>query len=586
MNIQIQITGWAEATDEPLVSTSFGSRERSPHQFLFNRLAKAIPRAVPAFFALLLLALPAVAQAQFGDTTNNGAITITGYTGPGGAVTIPSAINGLPVTRIGDKAFYYCSSLTSVAIPNSVTSIGDFAFWECRGLTSVTIPNSVISIGDFAFADSSLFNVTIGNSVTSIGDEAFEDCHSLTSVTIGNSVTNIGGSAFYLCSRLTNAIIGNSVTSIGDGAFGICSNLTVITVDTNNPAYSSVNGVLFDKSQTTLVQYPGGLGGSYAIPDSVTSIGYGAFAWTGLTSVTIGNSVTSIGDSAFSNCSNLTNAIIGNSVTSIGDGAFGICSNLTGVTFPDSVTIIGYDAFFGCSSLTNVTIGDSLASIGNGAFAGCFKLTEITVDTNNPVYSSVNGVLFDKSQTTLVAYPGGLGGSYTIPDSVTSIGDTAFWECSSLTNVTIGNGVTHIGDAAFEDCESLISVYFKGNAPTADEAISYGSLFDSDDATAYYLPGTTGWDYFSANTGIPAVLWFLPNPLILNSSPGFGVQTNRFGFIISWATNTPVVVEACANLFHPAWIPVGTNTLTGGSSYFSDPQWTNHPARFYRLRAP
>jgi len=256
------------------------------------------------------------------------------------------------------------------------------------------------------------------------------------------------------------------------------------------------------------------------------------------------------------------------------------------VTFPDSVTIIGYDAFFGCSSLTNVTIGDSLASIGNGAFAGCFKLTEITVDTNNPVYSSVNGVLFDKSQTTLVAYPGGLGGSYTIPDSVTSIGDTAFWECSSLTNVTIGNGVTHIGDAAFEDCESLISVYFKGNAPTADEAISYGSLFDSDDATAYYLPGTTGWDYFSANTGIPAVLWFLPNPLILNSSPGFGVQTNRFGFIISWATNTPVVVEACANLFHPAWIPVGTNTLTGGSSYFSDPQWTNHPARFYRLRAP
>src|SRR5665213_3302928 len=483
MNIQIQITGWAEATDEPLVSTSFGSRERSPHQFLFNRLAKAIPRAVPAFFALLLLALPAVAQAQFGYTTNNGAITITGYTGPGGAVTIPSAINGLPVTRIGDKAFYYCSSLTSVAIPNSVTSIGDFAFWECRGLTSVTIPNSVISIGDFAFADSSLFNVTIGNSVTSIGDEAFEDCHSLTSVTIGNSVTNIGGSAFYLCSRLTNAIIGNSVTSIGDGAFGICS-------------------------------------------------------------------------------------------------------NLTGVTFPDSVTIIGYDAFFGCSSLTNVTIGDSLASIGNGAFAGCFKLTEITVDTNNPVYSSVNGVLFDKSQTTLVAYPGGLGGSYTIPDSVTSIGDTAFWECSSLTNVTIGNGVTHIGDAAFEDCESLISVYFKGNAPTADEAISYGSLFDSDDATAYYLPGTTGWDYFSANTGIPAVLWFLPNPLILNSSPGFGVQTNRFGFIISWATNTPVVVEACANLFHPAWIPVGTNTLTGGSSYFSDPQWTNHPARFYRLRAP
>jgi hypothetical protein len=201
------------------------------------------------------------------------------------------------------------------------------------------------------------------------------------------------------------------------------------------------------------------------------------------------------------------------------------------------------------------------------------------VATRNSVYSDVDGVLFNQNQTTLVEYPGGIAGTYTIPNSVTSIGFVAFYGCSSLTGVTIPNSVTNIGDYAFESCTNLTGVYFRGNAPTLGS-----SVFDYDkNATAYYLPGTTGWGDFSANTGLPVALW---TPQVQSSDGSFGVRTSQFGFNIAWASGMVVVVEACTNLANPAWSPVHTNTLTGGSPYFSDPQWTNYPARFYRLRWP
>src|ERR1035441_4459318 len=188
-NMRMNHSGWGEAPDEPLVSTFFGSRGRSPHQFLFNRLAKALQRVVPAFFALLLLALPAVVQAQFEYQTNNGTITITGYTGPGGAVTIPDTTNGLPVTSIGDNAFAQSRRLTSVVIPDSVTRIGYRGFYDCTNLTSMTIGNNVNSIGNEAFEGSGLTSVMIPNSVTIIGDEVFESCTTLTNVTIPTTST-------------------------------------------------------------------------------------------------------------------------------------------------------------------------------------------------------------------------------------------------------------------------------------------------------------------------------------------------------------------------------------------------------------
>ena len=308
---------------------------------------------------LLLLTLPAVVQAQFTFTTNNGAITITKYTGSGGAVAIPSSANGWPVTAIGGSldiygewlgAFYNCTNLTSITIPNSITSIGtqafeyctslasltigtnvssigDWAFTSCLRLPSITMPNSITSIGSGVFdACISLTSITIPDSVTSIGSQAFCECSSLTNVTIGTNVTGIGTYAFSDCISLTSVTIPASVTSIGDYAFPYCNSLTSITVDALNSVYTSANGVLFDKNQTTLIQYPGGKAGSYTVPDGVTNI------W---------------------------------------DWAFNNCGSLTSLSIPDSVTT------------------------GAMGFIGCTTLSAITVVTNNPVYSSMNGVLFD-----------------------------------------------------------------------------------------------------------------------------------------------------------------------------------------------
>ena len=268
------------------------------------------------------------------------------------------------VTSIGYAAFYNCSCLTSVTIPNSVTSIGSDAFYGCSSLTSLTIPNSVTSIGDWAFFGcSSLGSVTIPNSVTSIGVEAFVICRSLTSIDVASNNTNyssIGGVLFnkdqtsliqYPDGKQGAYTIPNSVTSIGETAFAFCTSLTSIDVASNNTNYSSIGGVLFNKDQTSLIRYPGGKQGAYTIPNSVTSIGEAAFAFcTSLTSVTIPNSVTSIGTEAFRSCTSLTSVTIGNNVTSIGVWAFYGCTSLISVTnyataplAVDSYFDIGFD---------------------------------------------------------------------------------------------------------------------------------------------------------------------------------------------------------------------------------------------------
>ena len=207
--------------------------------------------------------------------------------------------------------------------------------------------------------------------------------------------------------------------------------------------------------------------------------------------------------------------------------------------------------------------------------------------------------MFNNALSTLIEFPVGLAGNYVIPNSVTTIGDdafmncykltsvtlgdsvtniggNAFYYCSNLTNVTIGDSVANIGDGAFEYCYGLTSVYFQGNAPTA-----HCNVFYFDPVTVYYLPGTTGWGTTFAC--VPTAPWTLPYPLVLNSASGFGVQSNGFGFTISWATNLSVVVEAATHLANPVWTPLATNPLVNGTNYFSDPNWTNYPGRFYRI---
>lgn len=380
-------------------------------------------------------------NAQFTFTTNNGAITITGSTTfTGGA--IPATINGLPVTTIANNAF--------------------------------------------------TANFSIVGTVS----------------------------------------LSTNISSIGYAAFVGCNYMTAITVDPQNAFYSSANGVLFNKNQTTLIDYPGGKAGSYTIPNSVTVI---------------------------------TNV------------AFATCAKVTSVYIPSSVT-----------------------NIQPFTFQSCPKLTALTVDALNPTYSSLGGVLFDKNQTLLLQFPTGLTGSYSIPNSVASIAPGAFIMCGNLTGVTIPNSVTQIGDMGFYGCNFFsvtipgsvtnlgTEAFYNPSSPFSPLAFFAGNApaFASPDvfsyyARLYYLPGTTGW---GTNFGgsFQVILW---NPKAQTSDGHFGVQAGQFGFDITGTTNIPIVVEASTNLVG-TWVRVQSLNLTNGSTYFTDPQWTNYPGRLYRIRSP
>ena len=378
------------------------------------------------------------------------------------------------VKSIGQYAFYKCTGLTSITIPNSVTDIIGWAFSGCSGLTSITIPNSVKNIGKEAFEFcSGLTSITIPNSVTFIGNEAFYGCSGLTSVTIPNSETSIGIRAFAFCSGLTSITIPNSVTSIGWGVFSACSGLTSIKVESGNKKYDSRNNcnAIIETSTNTLIS---GCKNT-TIPNSVTNFGYYAFEYCfGLISVTIPNSVTSIGDCAFYGCSGLTSVTIPNSVTSIGGHAFASCSGLTSVTIGNSVTSIGECAFSGCSGLTSITIPNSVTSIGDGAFSNCTGLISVTIPSS--VTSIGESAFYGCSGLT----------SVTIPNSVTSIGGGAFEGCSGLTSVTIPSSVTYIGDRAFGGWSNLTSVTVEMKTPLA---IDYYTFSNRKNATLYVPSG-------------------------------------------------------------------------------------------------
>jgi hypothetical protein len=476
------------------------------------------------------------------------------------------------VMTIAGGAFYDCSRLTSVAIGNNVTSIGGSAFRGCTALAGVTVPTTVKRIEDGTFSDcTGLTNVAIGNGVREIGADAFSGCTGLMSVTIPSSVTSING-AFFGCTALTN-----------------------IGVDSLNPAYKSLDGVLFDHGQKTLITYPGAKPGGYALPDGVTSIGILAlYGSTGLTSVTIPASVTEIGVRAFIGCASLTNftvAPLNPSYSSLDGVLFDSdlevllsypAGKVGNYTVPDGVDVIAENAFYGCNRLTSLTLPKDVSAISTfnfkvRTFYNCSSLTNIVVDPLNTNYSSVNGVLFNKTQDTLITCPGGKDGGYLVPDTVTTIEAVAFQGCRSLTNIKVGRNVGSIRQDAFTGCTALAGIYFTGDAPSLDNAPAY----DDENVTIYYLPGASGWG--STFAGRPAVLW---NPLIQIGDASFGVQARGFGFNIVGTTNIPVVVEVSTNLATGDWVCLQTITLTNGLASVSDPAWSDSPSRFYRLRSP
>ena len=402
---------------------------------------------------------------------------------------IRSYVEGCTVTSIGNEAFKYCRSLTSINIPSSVTNIGDGAF-SFSGLTSINIPSSVNSIGGTAFNGCSaltaftvdannpnycaegcmLFNkkkttlitafggqktYNIPSSVTSIGGSSFRYCSSLTSINIPSSVTSIGNNAFYDCSSLTSINIPSSVNSIGQYAFSGCSSLTSIDIPSS---VTSIKSYAFDGCSALT---------SINIPSSVTIIGNNAFSYcSSLTSINIPSSVTSIGQYAFSGCRSLNSIDIPSSVTSIGEGAFYKCSALTSINIPSSVNSIGFAAFSGCSALTAINIPSSVTSIEPGTFKACSSLTSIN-----------------------------------IPSSVTSFGYNAFSNCSALTSINIPSSVTSFGSSAFSGCSALTSINIPSSVTSIEEKAFSGcsalkvALIQSDSITF-------GEDVFESNTNI------------------------------------------------------------------------------------
>ncbi|MDR1245466.1 MAG: leucine-rich repeat protein [Clostridiales Family XIII bacterium] len=434
-------------------------------------------------------------------------------------VTIPGS-----VTSIGEYAFNYCIGLTSVIISDSVKSIGEYAFYNCIGLTSITIPESMISIGVSAFSGcTGLTSVDIPDGLTSIGDSAFYGCTGLISVTIPDSVTSIGGSAFSSCTALTKIELPDSLTSIGNGVFSGCTGLTSVTIPAGvtsigNNAFSSCTALTEIELPDSLTSIGNnafsGCRGliNVTIPAGVTSIGSSAFSsCTALTEIELSNSLTSIGSNMFSYCAALTEIELPNSLTNIGNNAFSSCTALTEIELPNSLTSIGQTAFSGCIKLTSVTIPDSVTSIGSNAFSSCTTLTFISVAEGNPVYSSEDGILFDKDKTQIIRYPcKHIQTSYTVKDTVTSIGIGAFQGCIDLTSIIIPTGVTSIGVSAFSGCRSLTVIDIPDNVTSIG-----GSAFnDCRSLTSIDIPDSVtsiGNNAFSSCTALTEIE--LPNSL-------------------------------------------------------------------------
>ena len=501
------------------------------------------------------------------------------------SITIPEN-----VTSIGGGAFYYCSALASITIPKNVTSIGSGAFQGCSSLTSIAIPESVTSIGSNAFVNTGLYedksnwedgilyidkclvdveqryisgdytikdstrlladgafyqctkltSIIIPNSVVSIGACAFYDCDYLASIAMSNNLKNIGSEAFYSCSSITSITIPESVTSIGKDAFEYCSSLTSVVWNarycndfSTNDILSPANGPFdacpirsFTIGEDVEILPAALCHGmkdiqSITIPKNVRKIGDYTFqGCSSLTSITIPNSVTNIGQSAFKGCSSLASIVMSNRLKSIEHSAFMGCSSLTSISIPDSVTSIGYGAFYGCSSLTSITIPKNITSIGDPdadpnaepeAFYNCSSLAtviwnatnyeDITRDSNRPFYGCkhISSVTFGDGVKYIPAYLCNRMENLKtviIPNSVTDIKKEAFYYCPSLTSITIPNSVTNIESKAFYDCVSLRSLTIGSKISSIrhdafDRCSSISNITITADSMEEYLNGCT-----------------------------------------------------------------------------------------------
>ena len=419
----------------------------------------------------------------FGTSSYTGTTAVTQYYSSGDYsytyYYIPSGLTTVTVTggNILYGAFYGCTMLESITLPEDLTSIGEKAFYNCAGLSEIEIPDSVTTIGSYAFRGcTGLTEIEIPDSVTTIGSYAFSGCSALASVSIGNGVTTIGTYAFYNCTGLTEIEIPDSVTSIGEGAFSGCSGLTEMTIPfvggsatATSASSSTLFGYIFGTNSYT------GATGVNQYYNSSNSRTY--YLPSGLTTVTVTGGNLKYG--AFSGCTMLTEIVLPEDLTVIGERAFYGCTNLTEITIPDGVTELSSYAFYNCDGLTSLDFLNNVTTIGSYAFAECGGFTELVIPDG---IETIGSYAFQNCT--------GLK-EITIFEGVTSIDSCAFQNCTGLTEITVPDSVTSIGEAAFSGCSGLVemTIPFVGRSATAtssSDSTVFGFIFGKS-----YFTGAT-----------------------------------------------------------------------------------------------
>jgi len=481
-----------------------------------------LPPWLRAFLLMVACTPTAFGQPDsFSYTVSDGAATLVRYVGHEMIIAVPATVKGFPVTKIGNRCF------TSLVL---------------GGVQSVVIPEGI----------------------RSIEKEAFDGCRNLTNVVLPNSLTNIATRAFAWCLKLPRITIPEGVKTLGTDAFYYCTGLEEIDVAPSNTEFSGREGVLFNKEQTILLQYPAAKEQAhYSIPDSVIRVDPGAFLGSPkLQTLFISKSVAEVGDGSgsipFFSMKNLTRFIVdpGNPHYMEVDGVllskapptflrFPEASPLRHFAIPQGTTNIHPASFFRATGLTDVLLPDSVTHIGDLAFADCGGLSK---------------VVFGKG--------------------LRNIGHSAFASCSNLVSATIPSGVTSFGPTPFSSCFNLKHLFFEGDAPLVNEQFGLGG----GATTVFYLPGAKGW---GASYGkLATQLW---NPAIATGEPGFGLHANRFQFVLTGnnpaSAGARLVVEAASDLSSPVWTPVSTNVLAAdGAAPFADPEAATSPSRVYRFR--
>lgn len=418
--------------------------------------------------------------------------------------------------------------------------------------TAVEIPDwidghPVTQVGDFAFyRHAELTRITLGTNVTYIGSAAFQECTGLLSVTLPDSVTILGGGAFYRCSSLTEVALGQGLATLGGASFTGCPRLRAFKVAASNPIFSSADGVLYSSLDGRVFVGPGGV--LVRCPEGKTGT-----------------------------CQ------IAEGVRILAREAFSGCTGITAITVPDSVGILESRSFAGCSLLGEVTLGRGVASVAVDVFTGFPQLRAIHVAADNPVFSSVDGVLLGTLNglvvvgrgAVLVRCPPGRTGTCRIPEGVRILKSGAFQDCTSLVAVTVPASVETIEDSAFFNCPNLRGIYFEGSPPSGVLRLS--------PFPRYYVPGTGDWASIGAKPF---------NLEMQTTASREGIKHGRWGFYVTGASDSPPVffvsfgVDVCTNLARPVWTRIATNTFVGTGLNFVDTQWTNSSARFYRLGMP